>query len=247
MSVRSTMKKAANAGLRPLRVQLIAGTTADPAVETFISARKTVTAAGKSGLSVGEYIDKTYVTPGATAGLIDEMLKIAGLSEADNCETICEIGPGSGRFAEVLIAKLNPRTYEIYETARDWMPHLRKLPRVVVRNCDGHSLSDTPDGSVDLVHAQKVFVYLRFYVVIGYLEEMARVVRPGGVVAFDVVTESCLDEEMARSWAQNGTIYHTCSRDWIVESMRARGLTLVGSCFTPLRPGRSELLVFRRD
>lgn len=29
---------------------------------------------------------------------------------------------------------------------------------------------------------------------VGYLREMARVVRPGGVVAFDVVTENCMDE-----------------------------------------------------
>ena len=188
-----------------------------------------------------------YVTQGATSELVRSMLTISGLTGANGCETICEIGPGSGRFAEALIAELRPQSYEIYESARDWMPHLRKLPNVVVRNCDGHSLHDTPDSSVDLVHAQKVFVYLKFYVVIGYLAEMARVVRQGGIVAFDVVTEDCIGEEMARSWAQDGTIYYPSPRSWIVEFMKSRGLTLVGSCFTPLRPGKSELLVFRRD
>ncbi len=247
MSVKSTLKQAANAGLRPLRVQLVAGTTADQAVETFIPARKTIAAADRAGMSVGDYIDKTYVTPGATADLVREMLKIAGLSKAGGCETICEIGPGSGRFAEILISELDPKAYEMYEPARDWLPHLRTLPKAVMRHCDGHSLGETPDASVDLVHSQKLFVYLRFYVVIGYLEEMARVVRPGGVVAFDVVTEPCLDEEVARAWAQDGTIYHASSRSWIVQFMGARGLTLIGSCFTPLKPGKSELLVFRRE
>ena len=247
MSVKSTLKQAANAGLRPLRVQLVAGTTADPAVETFIPARKTIAAAGKAGMSVGAYIDQTYVTPGATADLVRDMLKIAGISQADGCERICEIGPGSGRFAEILIEELHPRAYEMYEPARDWLPHLRTLPKAVLCTCDGHSLGDTADASVDLVHSQKLFVYLRFYVVIGYLEEMARVVRPGGVVAFDVVTEPCLDEDTARAWAHDGTIYHASPRSWIVEFMQARGLTLIGSCFTPLKPGKSELLVFRRD
>ena len=246
MSVKSTLKQAANAGLRPLRVQLVAGTTGDASVETFIPARKTIAAADRAGMSVGAYIDKTYVTPGATADLVREMVKIAGLSK-DDCERICEIGPGSGRFAEILIGELEPSAYEMYEPARDWLPHLRTLPKAVLRHCDGHSLSDTGPASVDLVHSQKLFVYLRFYVVIGYLEEMARVVRPGGVVAFDVVTEPCLDEDTARAWAQNGTIYHASSRGWIVDFMQARGLTLIGSCFTPLKPGKSELLVFRRD
>lgn len=246
VSVRSALAKGVNAGLRPLGAQLVRGTSADPAVETFLPARKTIAAARKSGLSVGGYIDQTFVKPGATQDLIREMLKLAGLS-ADDCDTICEIGPGSGRFGEVLIAELNPKAYEIYETARDWLPHLRQLPNVVVRDCDGHSLRPTPDASVDLVHAQKVFVYLKFYVVIGYLEEMARVVRPGGIAAFDVVTGDCLDEEMAQAWVRQGSMYHAAPRDWIVEFMKRHGMQLVGSCFTPLTPGRSELLVFRRD
>ena len=88
------------------------------------------------------------------------MLELADLH--DECETVCEIGPGSGRYAEEVIAALHPDTYEVYETATDWLPYLRKLPNAVIRACDGHTLSQTSSASVDLVHAQKVFVYLQF-------------------------------------------------------------------------------------
>jgi SAM-dependent methyltransferase len=244
MSVRSHLGARANRLLRPLNVQLITGTSPDPAVKTFIPARKTIAAARSAGLSVSAYIDKTHVEPGATPAVVQEMLACAGLS--DKCESVCEIGPGSGRFAEEVIAALHPNTYEIYETARDWLPYLRKLPNAVIRDCDGHSLSPTPDDSMDLVHAQKVFVYLPFYVSAGYLAEMARVVRPGGAVAFDVVTEDCLDEPTVRAWIRNGSIFNPIPKEWLLSFLAERNLTLEGSFFTPLPPGKAEVLVFRK-
>jgi len=114
--------------------------------------------------------------------------------------------------------------------------------------CDGHTLAHTPSASVDLVHANKVFVYLPFAAVAGYLNEMARVVRPGGAVAFDVVTEGCLDDHTVNSWiAAHGSFYLPIPRPWVLDYLAARGLTLHGSWFVPMTGGRTELLVFRRE
>jgi SAM-dependent methyltransferase len=245
VSVRSDLGVRANKLLRPLNVQLIPGTSPDPAVKTFLPARKTIAAARSAGLSVSAYIDRIHVEPGATPAVVKEMLTTAGLS--GKCGTVCEIGAGSGRFAEEIIATLHPDTYEIYETARDWLPYLRKLPNAVVRDSDGHSLASTPDESVDLVHAQKVFVYLPFYASAGYIAEMARVVRPGGTVAFDVVTEDCIDEATVRTWIQNGCIFHPFPRDWLLSFAATRHLKLGGSFFTPLPPGKAEVLVFHKE
>lgn len=245
MSIRAKLAKPVNDALRPLNVQLVSGTWPDPAIKDFIPARKTMAAAQKAGLPLGAYIDRTFAQPGATRDAVHAMLELADLP--GECEAVCEIGPGSGRYAEEVIANLHPRRYEIYETARDWLPRLSQLPNAVLRNCDGHSLSQTTSASVDLVHAQKVFVYLEFYATAGYLQEMARVVRPGGTVAFDVVTEACLDEETVRTWARDGTIYRPVPRTWAIEFMQRHGLALRGSHFSPLPPGTSELLVFRRD
>jgi SAM-dependent methyltransferase len=239
------LAKPLNDVLRPLRVQLISGSSADPAVKDFIPARKTIAAALKAGLPVGTYIDQTYAKPDTARDTVKAMLELAGIQ--GSCQRVCEIGPGSGRYAEEIIETLHPGTYEIYETARDWLPHLRKLPNVLVRECDGHTLSQTADASVDLVHAQKVFVYLEFYATAGYIDEMARVVRPGGTVAFDVVTESCLAPETVRTWTKHGSIYRPVPREWVVGFMQGRGLTLRGSHFAALPPGVTELLVFHRD
>jgi len=100
---------------------------------------------------------------------------------------------------------------------------------------------------VDLVHAQKLFVYSEFFATAGYLEEMARVVRPGGAVAFDIVTEECLDDETVRELVRIESFYRPTPRLWVVEFMERRGLEFCGSHFTPLPPGRAELLVFRRS
>jgi hypothetical protein len=245
MSIRAKLAKLVNDVLRPLHVQMVPGTSPDPAVQDFISARKTIAAAQKAGLSLSAYIDRTYAEPGTTPNTVKAMLELADLQ--DKCERVCEIGPGSGRYAEEVIAALHPDAYEIYETARDWLPHLRRLPSAVIRDCDGHTLAQTASASVDLVHAQKVFVYLRFYATAGYLEEMARVVRPGGAIAFDLITEACLDDATVGTWTRRGTFYNPVSRVWAVEFLQRRGLTLRGSYFAPLPPGTTELLVFRRD
>lgn len=245
MSIRAKLGKSVNDVLRPMRVQLVSGSSPDPAIKDFLPARKTMAAAQEAGLPLGAYIDRTFAKPGATPETVRAMLKLADIQ--DKCETVCEIGPGSGRFAEEIIAAVHPGSYEIYETARDWLPHLSQLPNAAIRKCDGHTLSETADSSVDLVHAQKVFVYLEFYATAGYLAEMARVVRPAGAVAFDVVTEDCLDEETVQAWIRDASFYRPVPRGWAVEFMQRRGFTLCGSHFSPLPPGTTELLVFRRD
>ena len=106
MSVRAAVAETVNAGLRPVGVQLVPGTSPDPAIKTYIPARKTIAAARRAGLSVGAWIDQNHAEPGATADLVNAMLGIAGLHE--KCDTVCEIGPGSGRYAEVVTASLSP-------------------------------------------------------------------------------------------------------------------------------------------
>ncbi len=245
MSVRTKLAKPLNDALRPLRLQVVSGTSPDPAIKDFLPARKTVAAAQKAGLPLGAYIDRTFAKPGATPETVRAMLELADIH--DKCDTVLEIGPGSGRFAEEIIATVHPGRYEIYETAKDWLPRLNQLPNVVIRKCDGHTLAETAESSVDLVHAQKVFVYLEFYATAGYLEEMARVVRPAGAVAFDIVTEACLDDQTVRTWIRDRPFYRPVPRAWAVEFMQQRGFTLCGSHFSPLPPGTAELLVFRRN
>ena len=162
--------------LRPFRVQLVSGTSSDPAVKDYLPARKLIGAASNAGLPLGVYMDQTYAKPHATPDTVRAMLELA---DPAVCDTVTEIGPGSGRYAEEVIAARHPACYKIYETAWDWLPWLSQLPNVVMHDANGRTLSQTPDRSVDLVHSHKLFVYTEFFATFGYLEEMARIVRPG--------------------------------------------------------------------
>lgn len=244
MSIRTTTQTVLNHALRPLNVQIIKGRSTDPAVPGYLSARKTLAAASAAGQSVGDFIDTTFATPGTTARTVIDMLELAGLTSA---RRVCEIGPGTGRYSEKVIGALTPEAYEIYEPATDWLPHLRRLPGTVVRPCDGHTLRHTETGSVDLVHAQKVFVYLPFEAMIGYLDEMVRVTRPGGAIAFDVITERCLSDDLVARWTAAGTIYRPVPREWLIDHLTHHGGRFAGSRLVPLVDGQTELLVFHRD
>ena len=244
-SVTRLAQKVVNTGLSPLNVQIIRARSADPAVGWFIQARKTRAAARKAGLSVGDYVDQTFAAPGVTQAAVDAMISISGLTP-ENVNTVCEIGPGTGRYLEKVLSALRPTRYEIYETADDWITHLRNFPTVIAQPTDGRSLSATRDHSVDLAHAQKVFVYLDFWVTAGYLTEMARVLRPGGIAAFDIVSQDCTDDDTVAEWIREGSILQPIAKDWVLTFLEKRGLTYLDSHFTFLPPGRSELMVFRR-
>jgi ubiquinone/menaquinone biosynthesis C-methylase UbiE len=244
-TAKTWIKDSINSGLRPIGIQVVRGYSDAPGVESFISARKTVAAAQRSGLSVTDYIDRTYASPGATNATVAAILKLGDLHEP--VSRVCEIGPGSGRFMEKIIDALHPATYEIYETATDWLARLRTVPGVQVNPCDGSSLAATATASVDLVHAQKVFVYIPMWTTASYLSEMARVARPGGIVAFDLVTEDCIDEETMAQWIEHTSFFRPVPRAWTIEYLARRGLTYLGNHMSPLPPGRAELLVFRRN
>jgi SAM-dependent methyltransferase len=245
MTMKARITSGVNKAFRPLGVQVIRGYSDDPAIKPFLSARKTMSGARRAGLSLRDYVDQYSAEPGATAATVQAMLELAELG--DSAERVCEIGPGTGRYADLVIAALRPAVYEVYETADDWLPHLRELPGVKLMPADGHTLSHTATGTVDLVHAQKVFVYLPFVITVGYLTEMARVVKPGGVMAFDIVTENCMDEAVTEHWvSQSATIYSMIPRQWTVDLLDRHGLALLGNAFAPLSGGRTELLAFRK-
>lgn len=172
------------------------------------------------------------------------MVQLSALG--DQVDRVCEIGPESCHYAQQVIVAVRPTAYEIYDAAPDWLPYLRRLPGVVARHGAGNTLSATPSASVDLVHAHRFFTHTPFCTTLGYLTEMARVTRPGGVAAFDVITELCVDGCMTNR-AENSLLRSVTPRSWAIELLERRGLALVGNHFEPFGGALTELLVFRKE
>ncbi|MFH8616129.1 methyltransferase domain-containing protein [Streptomyces sp. NPDC017979] len=229
----------------------IVRTTHRGGVDDFIPFEATMRAARAAGLSVGDHIDQVMNgTPGATQHTIDE-LRALGVY-AGGPKTVLEIGPGSGRYLEKTLKECTPARYEIYETAGPWANYLVETFGVVARPTEGSSLAPTPDDSVDLVQAHKVFNTVTFLCAARYFFEMARVARPGGRIVFDVMTEECLDPDAVRTWAIKGGTGHgsypaPLPRGTCVDLFATLGCTLQGSFLAPLGVGSTEVLVFGKD
>ncbi|MEU5979114.1 methyltransferase domain-containing protein [Streptomyces sp. NPDC047315] len=230
---------------------IVRSTNHQGGVDEFIPFEATMRAAKAAGLSIGDHIDEVMNgTPGATQHTIDE-LRALGVYEADP-KTVLEIGPGSGRYLEKTLKECAPGRYEIYETAAPWANYLVETFGVVARPTEGSSLAPTPDASVDLVQAHKVFNTVTFLCAARYFFEMARVTRPGGRIVFDVMTETCLDPAAVRTWATQGGTGHgsypaAMPRSTCVDLFATLGCSLQGSFRAPLGVATTEVLVFTKE
>ncbi|MFJ7158836.1 methyltransferase domain-containing protein [Streptomyces sp. NPDC101118] len=248
------MRAAVKSGLKRLLgrtgFDIVRSTNNRGGVDDFLPFEATMRAAKSAGLSVGDYIDEVMNgTPGATQSTIDELRALGVFAAAP--ETVLEIGPGSGRYLEKTLKECSPGRYEIYETAAPWAGYLADTFRVIVQPTSGSSLSPTPSGSVDLVQAHKVFNTVTFLSASRYFLEMARVVRPGGRIVFDVMTETCLDPATMRAWATKGGAGHdsypaAMPRQVCVDLFATLGCALEAGFPAPLGFASTEVLVFRK-
>lgn len=236
--------------LRRAGFDIVRSTDNRGGVDDFIPFEATMRAARAAGLSVGDYIDEVMNgTPGATESTIGE-LRALGVFEAGP-DAVLEIGPGSGRYLEKTLKECAPGRYEIYETAAPWAEYLVETFGVVARPTEGFALAATPDGSIDLVLAHKVFNTLTFLGTSRYFFEMARVTRPGGRIVFDVMTETCLDPDTMRAWATQGGAGHdsypaAMPRRTCVDLFATLGCTLEAGFLAPMGVASTEVLVFAK-
>ena len=114
---------------------------------------------------------------------------------------------------------------------------------------DGKTLGATPDSSVDLVHAHKVFSSIPSLTTFNYWAGMTRVCRKGGHAVVDIMTENCLDldafKKWVDSWHETGSYPAAMLRAIAVEYFVSHQFDLIGTFFIPMSPGRTEVLVFR--
>jgi|SRR5579862_2162334 len=217
----------------------------------FIPLKETLELAKVAGLSVGEYLERRRLSGGQTA-LEQTIEGLSALGLFNNpVERVCELGPGSGRSLEKILTRCHPRHYEIYETSAEWRRWLVGQYPVVARSCDGKHLAETDSGSVDLVHAYRLFPGLPFLNIVSYFQEMARVASDGGWIVFDVMTENCFTKEHLAAWFDVspwdwGWEPHLVARSYAIDLFAELGASLVGSFIVPLYPAYTECMAFRK-
>jgi SAM-dependent methyltransferase len=113
--------------------------------------------------------------------LIDDVL----LATIPAGGTVVEIGAGGGRWSEVLVERaqrtiLVDVTPAVLELCRE---RLGEREDVEYRLSSGADLPGVEDRSVDAVWSFDVFVHVAPVDQAGYLDEIARVLRPGGIAA----------------------------------------------------------------
>lgn len=104
---------------------------------------------------------------------------------------------------------------------------------------------------MDLAHAHKVFCSVPFMVTCCYCSEFVRVVRVGGWVVFDIMTEECLSPTALNSWAssriRNGSFPAAMPVVVAKDYFESHGFSFIATKSIDMPPGKTTVLVFRRD
>jgi SAM-dependent methyltransferase len=243
--VASTAKQMAKACLRPFGRRLTRPDPPHRKTHGYIDARATVAAARAARQTICEYVETLWDQRGATLRVVNEM-ETAGLGP---CERVLEIGPGTGRYLELVCKLVNPKQYDIYEIADDWAEWLVETysPPVIRQPADGHTLRSTPTASCDLVHAHGVFVYLNLTNAYEYFVEMLRVCVPGGLLAFDCFPAETFNEDMIIYWLEHGHRYPVALMEEHLRSLfKKGGCKMVREFDNKYGCGKSHYLVFQK-
>jgi hypothetical protein len=219
---------------------------APPRAGGYISAPETVAAAKNAGLSVCDYVERLWCIEGTTASVIDRLRRLGAITAAT--KSVVEIGPGTGRYIEHTLKHSQPQRYQIYEVDDGWSSWLAKTYPVEACPADGRSLKSTHSSSCDLVHAYGVFVYLPFFTSYRYFKEIARVAAPEAFVAFDIISERCLDSETAEKCIEGGhEFFCFLSSAYVRQFFETNGFRFVDNFILRYPVHQSEFLVFSRS
>jgi SAM-dependent methyltransferase len=207
----------------------------------YISAAQTIANADRAGLSVLDYVESLWDEKGLTQRQVDRITLAC-----PNARAILEIGPGTGRYIDLLMRSYGDVSYELYETAPDWRDYLKRtFPTLTHHEADGSSLRQTADASIDLAQAHGVFVYLPFLTTCQYFIEMDRVTKPGSCIVFDVFTEACMDEPTITKWLASVHRYPAMVPALFIESFWGeRGFRQVDRFLVKNGAGVAEYFIF---
>ncbi len=200
----------------------------------YLDPIKVVEEARSRNLTLCEYLERFNI--GGVGQRRDAIISTLQQYLPKQLDTVLEIGAGTGMYLEKVIDLYSPRTYEVYETAIDWVAYLEaqysQRTRLICHNANGTTLHNTKAASVDAVLAHGVFVYLPVIASFGYLEEAVRVLAPKGILIFDCFIAEHFGVDIIKQW-QNDPYKWTfpvlISQSLVTEFAARYGLTLIAT------------------
>lgn len=191
-------------------------------------------AAKQAGMEINDFIEKDQLKP-ALREL--EQLVFPHISATSK---ICELGPGSGCYTRHLNKIITQGEFHIVDIdsfAIDFLKsYLPKNPATHFHLNSGTSLPFEPDGWLDLGFCTSMFTGVNLTYFFRYLQEFARVLKPGGYFVFDHFDISTnagwnvLIENMARKNPVFAYNYH--STETIDKVVSLLGFKIVDRCPT---------------
>ena len=122
-------------------------------------------------------------------GALDNLLSTVGAPRIEKSHVVLDIGCGLGRLSRPLAERAErviaiDVSSEMIERARLLNEHLDNVEWI---HGDGESLQPVTDGSVDGCVSHVVFRHIPDpAIILGYVREIGRVLRPGGFAAFEL-------------------------------------------------------------
>lgn len=151
-------------------------------IVTFQRGENDIALAKKKGITLDELkANHIKITTERFDDIIDK-----GFIDPKRVSAICEIGAAWGAATRYLIDRYSPDDYHSYEIDTGWAQWLKDNLGVDSKQCDGETLSDTDDNSMDICVASSCLYFMPFAKQWSYLAEFARVLKPGGIVVFNV-------------------------------------------------------------
>lgn len=151
-------------------------------IVTFQRGETDIAYAASKGMSLDE-LKANHIQ--ITIERFDQIIK-KNFINPKRVNAVCEIGAAWGAATRYMLNRYKPKDYHVYEIDTGWAQWLKDNLDVDSKQCDGESLSETEDESMDICVASSCLYFMPFVKQWNYLTEFARVLKPGGVAVFNV-------------------------------------------------------------